>query len=414
MNASPASQPDVPDLYITAELDRRPPTRPDYRREMLAIQDLAARMSDSPDEVLPRFVDLAMEIAAGVSAGISLYEPAPAPGVFRWCFLRGLLARFDGATTPRDFSPCGVTLDENGPILSLHPERYYSWISDAGIVVPEVLLVPLYRRDAQPVGTLWVVSDREGHFTREHARAMTELGSFVGIALRMRESEYRLKAALGDQRMLAGEMNHRIKNLFAMTSGMIRAGMRTAPDIRAFAEDLQGRLKALASAHALVSRDPRDAESPAPAGEIGSLIRAVLEPHQPQPSAAGRVRTQGPKVACGSHAINAIALVFHELATNAAKYGALSEEAGFVDVRWQLAGDDLRLHWTEHGGPPLAGPPGREGFGSALVRSTVTGQLGGSLTHDWAPEGLRVTLALPLARLDPHGPTRGRETPGAP
>lgn len=189
----------VADVFITDELDRRAPKKTDYLQEKLAIQDLASRMADQPEEVLPRFVDLALEMTGGVSAGLSLYEDDPAPGVFRWHYLRGVLAPFNGATTPRDFSPCGITLDRNAPVLSLHPERVYGWIADANIVVPEVLLVPLYLGGKLPLGTLWIVSDREGHFDRGHARALTELAAFVGIALRMVRNEQRLNQALEAQ-----------------------------------------------------------------------------------------------------------------------------------------------------------------------------------------------------------------------
>jgi PAS domain S-box-containing protein len=184
-------------VFITEELERSAPKKTDYLQEKLALQDLAMRMADQPEEVLPRFVDLALEMTGGVSAGLSLYEEDPAPGVFRWTYLRGALAPFNGATTPRDFSPCGITLDRNAPVLSLHPERVYSWIADANIVVPEVLLVPLYLGGKVPLGTLWIVSDREGHFDSGHARAMTELAAFVGVALRMvRGNEQRLNQAL--------------------------------------------------------------------------------------------------------------------------------------------------------------------------------------------------------------------------
>jgi len=186
----------IPDVFITDELDRRAPKKTDYLQEKLALQDLAARMADQPEEVLPRFVDLAMEMTDGVSAGLSLYEETPAPGVFRWQYLRGVLAPFNGATTPRDFSPCGITLDRNAPVLSLHPERVYGWIADANIVVPEVLLVPLYVGGKIPLGTLWIVSDQEGHFDSGHARALTELAVFVGIALRMVRSEQRMHQTL--------------------------------------------------------------------------------------------------------------------------------------------------------------------------------------------------------------------------
>ena len=190
-------------MFITDELDRRAPKKTDYLQEKLALQDVAARMADQPEEVLPRFVDLALEMTGGVSAGLSLYEESPPPGVFRWQYLRGRLAPFDGATTPRDFSPCGITLDRNAPVLAQHPERVYGWIADANIVVPEVLLVPLYLGGKVPLGTLWIVSDREGHFDSGHARALTELAAFVGIALRMVRSEHRLNQALEAQERAA-------------------------------------------------------------------------------------------------------------------------------------------------------------------------------------------------------------------
>ena len=395
-----SAQDGLADLYITDALDSRPAPAADYRQEMLAIQELATRMADSPDEVLPRFVDLAMEMTGGTSAGISLYEHDPSPGIFRWRFLRGELAPFDGATTPRNFSPCGVTLDRNGPVLALHPERAYDWISDANIVVPEVLLVPLYMRGADPIGTLWIVSGEVGHFTRSHARAMTELASFVGIALRMRDAEDRLQAALVEQQTLAKEMSHRVKNLFAITDGMVRASARGSVSKDDFAKALSGRLHALASAHSLVSRNLAEVGRTPRTGDIGTLIRAVVLPHQSGgPGDAMRINIEGPEVRCGDHAINGVALIFHELVTNAAKYGALSGDDGFVDVAWRLEADTLIVTWAEHGGPALAGPPAHAGFGSALVKSTVTSQLGGAISNVWDAGGLKVEIRVAVDRL---------------
>ena len=191
--------PSVSDVFITDELARREPRKTDYLREKLALQELATRMADQPDDVLPRFVDLGMEMTGGISAGLSLYEEYPAPGVFRWQYLRGVLSPFNGATTPWNFSPCGITLDRNAPVLCVHPERVYTWIADANITVPEVLLVPLYLGGEFPLGTLWIVSANEGHFDSGHARVMTELASFVGIALRMQHSEQRLEQALEER-----------------------------------------------------------------------------------------------------------------------------------------------------------------------------------------------------------------------
>ncbi len=170
-----------PDLFITDALDERPTGAPDYEREARAIRALALRMGDDPGAVLPQFVDLALNITGAVSGGLSLLEPTPAPGVFRWTFLRGTLSAFEGATTPRNFSPCGITLDRNAPVLSLHPERVYDWIAEAKVTAPEVLLVPLHRGGGEPFGTLWVVAD-EGNFTRDHATILTDLARCVAIA----------------------------------------------------------------------------------------------------------------------------------------------------------------------------------------------------------------------------------------
>ncbi|HWG06637.1 MAG TPA: HWE histidine kinase domain-containing protein [Beijerinckiaceae bacterium] len=387
------------DVFITHELQNRAPKKTDYLAEKLALQDLAACMADQPEDVLPRFVDLAIEMTGGVSAGLSLYEENPAPGVFRWTYLRGTLSPFNGATTPRNFSPCGITLDQNAPVLSRHPERFYNWISDANIIVPEVLLVPLYLGGKVPLGTLWIVSDKEGHFDSGHARAMTELASFVGIALRMVRSEQHLQQALNEQQTLTREMNHRVKNLFAVTDALIRMSARGATDKDEMAKVLSGRLHALASAHSLVRRSYDDIGGGPRASDLRALVKTILKPHAASSDAESRFSIEGPSIQCGDHAINGIALVFHELATNAAKYGALTLVEGHVDISWKQQDDKLLIGWVERNGPPIEVTPTVNGFGSTLARTTVVGQFRGTLDYDWQREGLTVTIALPIDAL---------------
>jgi GAF domain-containing protein len=110
--------------------------------------------------------------------------------------LSGVLSTFEGATTPRNFSPCGVCIDNDEPVLMDRPERAYDWIRDANIIVPEVLLVPLRVKDASAIGTLWIVRDDAQHFHQGHARIMTELAAFAGMALRMIQTEERIQRAL--------------------------------------------------------------------------------------------------------------------------------------------------------------------------------------------------------------------------
>jgi two-component sensor histidine kinase len=351
MQMAPSQERSIADVYITDELDRRPEKKADYLREKLALQDLAARMADQPEHVLPRFVDLAMEMTDGVSAGLSLYEEKPAPGVFRWRFLRGLLSPFENATTPRDFSPCGITLDRNAPVLSLHPERVYNWISDADIVVPEVLLVPLYLGGTSPLGTLWIVSNEEGHFDRGHARAMTELASFVGIALRMLKTEQRLKDALEEQETLTKEMSHRVKNLFAVSAGIVRASEKAASTPAEMSRIVSGRLEALAEANALIRRNFSD-KAAAERVDLAELVEKIMSPHA-SPAQREHFTARGPQISLGERATNGLALVLHELATNAAKYGAFKSEDGVVELSWRADDGWLAIEWAECNGPPI-------------------------------------------------------------
>jgi two-component sensor histidine kinase len=387
----------ISDVYITDELDLRVPKKTDLLQEKNALQDLARHMADHPAEVLPRFVDLAMEMTGGVSAGLSLYEENPAPGVFRWRYLRGVLAPFENATTPRDFSPCGITLDRNRPVLSLHPERVYDWISDANIVVPEVLLVPLYLQSKEPLGTLWIVSDKEGHFDSGHARVMTELAAFVGIALRMLNSERQIKDALDQQETLTKEMSHRVKNLFAITASIVRASEKGASSPAEMSEIALGRLQALAEANAMVRRSFADHDATESA-DLAELVDKIMRPHAP-PDRQTHFVAQGPSVLLGERATTGLALVLHELTTNAVKYGALKSEHGLVELAWRIEEGQFNLDWTERGGPPITKAPGSTGFGTRLSQSTIVGQFEGKLAYEWRPEGLAVTMTLPVTNL---------------
>jgi two-component sensor histidine kinase len=380
----------IAEVFITDELRRRTRPDPDYLREKLALQDLAQQMSDHPSQVLPRLVRLAMDICRAESAGISILEGEAEQ--FRWFALTGVLATFEGATTPRNFSPCGVCLDCDSPVLMAHPERAYDWIRDANISVPEVLLVPLRVKGLQSVGTLWIVANRSGHFDGGHARVMTELAAFAGMALRMIQTEERLTQALQQQETLAREMSHRVKNLFAITDSMIRMSSRSAGTKEELASSLSGRLHALASANALVHRSFGDGSDEGV--NLGELIRRVLRPHD-----HAKFSVDGPDLSLGEQATNNLALVFHELATNGAKYGALSKDTGSVTVQWLADENMLHLNWQEFGGP-VTSEPHALGFGSRLVATTIE-RIGGRINYDWAPQGLSVRVELPLSALKP-------------
>lgn len=371
-------------VTITDELNRRSVGKPDHLREKLAYRGLARKMSEAPDELLPELVRLAMELCDADSAGISILEGAE----FRWFGLTGRLAAFEGATTPRHDSPCGVCIDQRSAVLMRNPERVYRWIADAAIVVPEVLLVPLIASGGASLGTLWMVAREGQHWDAGHAFLLSELAAFTGTALQVMQSDRHLKKALEEQQKLLREMRHRVSNLFAITDSMVQLTALSAGSVEEMASSLSGRLRALADAHALVraSFGPQEAARV----DLEELTAKILKPYR-----TGRI--EGGHVALGERATNGIALVLYELATNAAKYGALSNGVGTVHVGWQTGDTDLVLTWRETGGPPVR-PPARKGFGTTLIDGTIA-DLGGSLRYDWQPAGLEVGVTAPLNRL---------------
>ena len=388
------------DVFVTEELAARPAKRTDCRREKKAMLDLASRLADASGEVLPRFVELAMEMTGAVSAGLSIFDAECEPDVFRWKHLHGSLARFEGGTTPRNNSPCGVTLDADTPILVAHPEQLYDWIAAHNLILPEVLLVPLTVGHGEQLGTLWVVADANGHFDCGDAQAVSDLAVFVGTALLVRRREEQSRRALEEQETVAQEMSHRLKNMFAVTDGMIRGSVRNAESPAAMADALSGRLHALASAHSLVRRKVTDSGANSDRKDLGDLIRAVVSAHEPASGrSASAVHIEGPAISCSDQACSGLALIIHELATNAVKYGALKRPKGRITVTWKTVGPMLHLEWSEKGGPVVKSAPTRTGFGSILAQRTVKGKFGGVLNREWSPHGLSITMTLSVARL---------------
>jgi|GEM_PF-1243892 len=204
------------------------------------------------------------------------------------------------------------------------------------------------------------------------------------------------------QMLLAREVDHRAKNALAVVQSIV-ALTRDADPAR-FRAAVIGRIAAMARAHTLLAREGWRA------AELRELVEAEVAPHVAgAPGAPDRMSVTGPDVALQPDAAQPLAMAIHELATNAAKYGALSRPEGRVEIAWEAPDDGgLVLRWTERGGPELDGPPARRGFGSSVVRNTVERQLGGAVSFFWQREGLECTLALPPGQLRGRGAVRAR------
>ena len=197
-------------------------------------------------------------------------------------------------------------------------------------------------------------------------------------------------------------MSHRVKNLFAVTSGLVTLSARSARTPADMAEAVRDRLGALARAHGLTRPGLINGNGkPCQDTTLHALVQTIFAPYvDPEHSKDhGFYIITGPCLPIGGNAVTSVALVLHELATNAAKYGALSSPGGYIHIDWSVKKDELLLTWKEHGGPYLDGPAENEGFGSSLVRRLVTGQFGGQLSYDWKPKGLIIRLSMPVERL---------------
>jgi PAS domain S-box-containing protein len=206
------------------------------------------------------------------------------------------------------------------------------------------------------------------------------------------------KRAEQQLRLLHRELGHRLKNVLTMAQAIATQTLRNAESMEAARDKLAARLVTMGRAQdVLIAGTAEEAD-------IQMVLASALEPHDdPQ---ADRFRLRGPKVRLNPSAALSLALLVHELATNAHKYGALSAPQGYVELNWTLTDDDqdpcLVLSWSEHGGP-LVVAPSRKGFGTRLITRGLAGDVGGNVRLEYEPIGVVCTLTAPLAGLtEPH------------
>ena len=311
-----------------------------------------------------------------------------------------------------------VSKDLNGIINTWNPgaERLFGYTAEEVIGKPITLLIPMDRLDEESdILSRIRRGERIDHYETVRRRkdgSLVEIsltvspvkndeGTVVGAAKIARDITERRRAQ-EQQNLLIREMSHRVKNLFAVTSGLVALSARSARTPADMAEAVRDRLGALARAHGLTRPGLMNGgEKPGQDTTLHALVQTIFAPYvDPEHfKDHGFFMVTGPSVPIGGNAITSVALVLHELATNAAKYGALSSPGGYIRIDWSVRKDELLLTWKEHGGPSLDGPAEHEGFGSSLVRRLVTGQFGGQLSYDWKPKGLIIRLSVPVERL---------------
>jgi PAS domain S-box-containing protein len=323
-------------------------------------------------------------------------------------------ARYRGIAAIVEFSDDAVlTKDLDGVITSWNSgaKRLFGYEPDEVIGKPITILIPPERHAEEPgilarirrgerIDHYETIRQRKDGSTIDISLTVSPVkdpnGNIVGASKIARDITERRRAEQ-QQRLLLREMDHRIKNLFALTSSVVALSARSAATPEELASALRARLAALARAHSLTlpvtSEGGRRIEQ---STTLHALIRTILSPYE---GGIGDRRTKvaisGSDIRLAGSMVTTFALLLHEFATNAAKYGALSTPAGHIDITCFESEGQFALTWQERGGPPIDCHNDSEGFGTLLARATLKDQLRGEISRDWKPEGLIIRLSVP-------------------
>lgn len=305
-----------------------------------------------------------------------------------------------------------IAKDLNGTIINWNrgAERLFGYTAEEAVGRPVAMLIPLDRQDEEP-GILARIGrgERIEHYETIRRRkdgSLVEIslsvspirnrqGRVIGAAKIARDITDRRQAEAQKNLMLQ-EMDHRIKNLFALANGVISLSARSAKTVEELTSVVSTRLNALARSHALTVPHGLSSEQPT---TLHTLIETVVAPYAGgDDSGKSRASITGPDISIAGTAVANFALLLHEFATNAAKYGALSVPEGRVDITCSEIEDLFTVVWNERNGPPIEREPQNIGFGTRLAKVTVGGHLGGQIFRDWNREGLSIKLVFSAAR----------------
>lgn len=376
-----------------AATDTQPHKNPDTvlsdPRRLQALQ-ATGLMDTIAEEAFDRIVRIATEM---LSAPVGLISLVDTDRQFfkAQCGLDGPFA--ERRETPLTHSFCQHVVT-SGATLAVEdarrdgPAERLAAVRDLNVVA--YLGVPVHAPDGQVIGSFCLIDGQPRQWSERETLVLTDLAKVV-------ESEISLRQEASRRQLLVHELNHRVKNLFAVVGGMISLTANTAESPAAMASALRGRVNALARAHELI----RPAISQETGGRsdvsLQTLVAGLIEPHLTHHN--DHVTIKGPTLMLGANGSTNLALVLHELATNAAKYGALSIPDGRLEIVWTSTDDELSLNWTELDGPTVREAPLSAGFGTRLVQMTIGGQLGGRLITEWPKSGVRHRITAPLSRL---------------
>lgn len=363
------------EILITEALAVRSTRRPDHGAENRCLNELARTMVERPAGMYQHFVELALELCAAGSAGISLLEVTEGGDtIFRWAALAGAFAPHLGGHTPRDFSPCGICLDRGQTILLDRPARRFDYFNAAEPAIVEGLIAPLYSHGGRALGTIWIVSHHQARrFDAEDARQIESLARFLALALEN-------ATLLQEKDLLLRELRHRSKNNLQMIVALLGLQRSKAADAaaRRVLDDALARVRLLAGVQAdLLNRDVESAGLAAIVERLcGQLAQAFASEHIAFAIEVEDVELDPDKVL-------AAALVVNELVTNAIKHAFPGATRGTISVKIEsAAGEGLQIVVSDDGRPLCTDLRGLKvkSLGLGLIEALVS-RLDGRVTY---------------------------------
>lgn len=391
------------------------------RTHELRTETAALEILNRTGSVLAAELDLDRIIESVVDAGIELTE-AQAGAFFcgaaqgrRAHYSKSAVEGFDAAFAALDIRAiCAPAFTEGRTVRldNIAVEQGYDgtpFTMDATPghpVIRSLMAVPILLRNGGTHGVLVFGHDRSGIFNARSERLLAGLTSQASIALEnsrlYRDAQTEIeerKQAQTQQSLLIRELHHRVKNTLATVQAVVGATARSALNIDDFYQAFVGRIISLANTHSLLT------EAVWQTASLREILGKELRPYNDV--RGQRITLTGPAVELPSDAAVPIGMAIHELTTNAAKYGALSQSRGKVSVSWETEpaeeGTRLKLVWEESGGPAVSAPT-RQGFGSRLLHRVLATQLNAQVDMDFRPEGLKVALDTVLKNEPNKGP----------
>lgn len=302
----------------------------------------------------------------------------------------------DARGTPLTHSLCqhvvttGAPLDVRDAPNDVRDEiRTNGSVHDMGLVA--YFGVPVHDENGHVLGSLCAIDTAPHNWSEEEKAALDDIAAMI-------EGELRLRHALNEKAMLLTELNHRIKNIFTITSSLVRMTARSADSVQDMAESLGTRLSALDAAQSLALKSALAFEAgngPDDAVGLADLFSKITSPYN-----TAQIDLSGDAVSVSAKAATAFALIFHELSTNAMKYGALSDTTGRLAVSWAIKDETLHVDWREEA-PITPNDTGTSGFGSQLIDMNLKYELGGEIERNFTDSGIHVVMSVPVDAITP-------------